>query len=313
VPGLLSPPCRVALSLLVALFLLLSGCSPPTAGSADGKIVAVATTTQIADLLKNVAGDKVIIRVIMKEGSNHHTFEPTTSDVKLLIDAQIIFENGVELDSWLDRLMESSGSTATRVVTSAGVDLLDLQHEGHVHAAGDPHIWHSTTNAKIMVANIARGMAAFDPENSAFYEQNAQAYTAQLVDLATEIHTLLDPIPEERRKLVTSHEAFGYFAKEFDLRIVGTVVIASESAEPSSRYVVQLVQKIRAEQVQVIFTETTIDPRLAEQIAQEAGVTIIPNLYSDTLSEPGGEADTYIKMMRYNATVIAAGLQGEEP
>jgi ABC-type Zn uptake system ZnuABC Zn-binding protein ZnuA len=303
----------VAALLILALHGLLAGCSDPVAQSPTGTIIAVATTTQIADLLHNVAGDKVEIRVIMKEGSNHHTFEPTTSDLKLLSDAQIIFANGVGLDSWLDQLIESSGSPATRVVTSEGVDLRDLSHEDHVHPDGDPHIWHSTENAKIMVANIARGMAAFDPANQTFYEQNAQAYTTQLDALAAEIRALLEPIPPERRKLVTSHEAFGYFAGQFDLRIVGTVIIASESSEPSSRYVVQLIQKIRQEQVSAIFTETTLDPRLAEQIAQEAGVKLIPNLYSDTLGEPGSEADTYIKMMRYNATVIAAGLQEDTP
>lgn len=301
--------------LLACLLLaaLLAGCAgAPAAPSAPAgnTVRAVATTAQIADLLAQIAGDKVEIRVIVKNGMNHHTFEPAASDVKELIDAQVVFESGAGLDRWVERLLESSNTTALRVDTSEGVRLQTFSQGGNsrLYPGGDPHYWHSPANTKVVVANIARGMAEVDPANQVFYEANAQAYTAQLEQLEQEIQGLIDTIPPERRKLVTSHEALGYFASQFGLRLVGTVTIGGQTMEPSSRQVAALIERIRAEQVPAIFTEATFDPRVAEQIAAEAGIKVIPNLYTDSLSEPGGEADTYIAMMRYNAQVIAAGL-----
>jgi zinc/manganese transport system substrate-binding protein len=298
---------RLAWLLLVTL---LAGCTAaPTTPTSD-LVRAVATTAQIADLLTQIAGDKVDIRVIVKNGMNHHTFEPTASDVKELVDAQIVFESGAGLDRWLDRLLASSNATAMRVDTSEGVQLQTFSQGGsnRLYPGGDPHYWHSPANTKIVVGNIARGMSEVDPANQAFYEANAQAYTAQLEELEQEIQALIDPIPPERRKLVTSHEALGYFASQFGLRLVGTITIGGQTAEPSSRQVAALIERIRAEQVPAIFTEATFDPQVAEQVAAEAGIEVIPNLYTDSLSDPGGEADTYIAMMRYNAQVIAAGL-----
>lgn len=300
---------NIVLVVLISLSLLLSSCGEVAPRNPGSKIKAVATTSHIADLLKNVAGDKVEISTVMKVGSNHHTFEPTTSDAKLLATAEIIFSNGAGLEYWLDDLIRSVGATAPKVTTSVGVRLQDLDHGTHIHPLGDPHIWHSTENVKKMVANIAFGLAQFDPVNKAFYETNAKAYTVELDKLTQEIKILIDQIPPQRRKLVTSHEAFGYFADQFGLTVVGTVIYASDKAEPTSQQITALIDKIKTEQVPAIFTETTINPRLAEQIAKEAGVKVIPNLYSDSLGAAGSEADTYLKMMLVNAKTFSEGLK----
>jgi zinc/manganese transport system substrate-binding protein len=203
---------RICAALLLgALFVgILAGCGDTVQRTPDGKIKVIATTMQIADFLANVGGDKLTITTIMKEGVNHHTYDPTASDVRVISEAQMIFMVGVGLevaqadrDQWL---------TGCAGVTSEGISLLDLQHTDHVHSDGDPHVWHNTMNAKQMVTNITAGLATFDPLNKAFYETNAQNYSGQIDALTKEIQAMIDTIPPARRKLVTSHEAFGYFA-----------------------------------------------------------------------------------------------------
>jgi ABC-type Zn uptake system ZnuABC Zn-binding protein ZnuA len=295
--------------LSVVLLTLATGCSSLRVWQTDN-IRAVASTTFIADFLREIAGDRVEIQTIMREGANHHAFEASIRDAKIVGTADIIFVNGIDLEGlWLERLVTSTETAAPIVVTSDGASRRTLLHSDHIHEDGDPHIWHSTENAKIIVENIAQGMIELDPDNRSFYEANATAYQAQLDELAEEITEILAVIPPERRKLVTSHEAFGYFADQFGLEVVGTIVIATQTQEPDRRQIEYIISRLVEFQVPAIFTETSINPRLAEQIALETGVALVPDLYSDSLGLPGSDGDTYIEMMLYNAGTIASGLR----
>jgi len=273
------------------------------------KIRVVASTTFIADFLKNIAGDRLEINVIMKEGANHHAFEPTIRDARIIGTSDIIFINGMSLEGgWLSDILISTDSEDKVVVTAEGIQSRPLVHTDHVHADGDPHVWHSTTNTQLIIKNITRGLVAYDPDNRAFYEANAEAYSIQIDELTEQIEAILAVVPPERRKLVTSHEAFGYFADQFGFEVIGTIVIATQSQEPDRRQMQSIIERIAYFEVPAIFTETTMNSRLAEQIANETGVQLIPDLYSDSLGVSGSEGDTYIKMMLYNARTIAAGL-----
>ncbi|MBZ0285117.1 MAG: metal ABC transporter substrate-binding protein [Anaerolineae bacterium] len=298
------------LFIVFILLFLLAGCTDIlNVWKTKDKIRAVATTTFIADFLKNIAGDHLEVNVIMKEGSNHHAFEPTIRDARIIGTSDIIFINGMSLEGeWLGQMLISIDSEDKVVVTAEGIQSRPLVHTDHVHADGDPHVWHSTINAQMVVDNITRGLVAYDPDNRAFYEANAEAYNAQLDELTEQVEAILAVVPTERRKLVTSHEAFGYFADQFGFEVIGTIIIATQSQEPDRRQMQSIIERIAYFEVPAIFTETTMNSRLAEQIANETGVQLVPNLYSDSLGTLGTEGDTYIKMMLYNARTIAAGL-----
>jgi zinc/manganese transport system substrate-binding protein/manganese/iron transport system substrate-binding protein len=299
------------------LITLLSACGDPTAPTTTGvigtpssvaKIKVVATTTQIGDFVKNVGGNRVELVTILKPGVAAHDYEPTSDDSKALAAAQIIFTNGVGLEEWLDKTIKNSGTKAIQVVTSDGIK--PRPGSNAEEKSGDPHIWFSTENAKKMLDNISTGLTKIDGAGKDFYEANAKSYKAQIDDMTKQVKILVDTIPADRRKLVTNHDAFGYFAEQFGIKIVGSVIPSFDStAEPSAQELKELVDKIKAEKVPAIFTETSINPKLAEQISKEAGVKIFSNLYGDTLGEAGSDGDTYLKMMLANANNIANGLK----
>ncbi|HEX2914615.1 MAG TPA: metal ABC transporter substrate-binding protein [Chloroflexia bacterium] len=287
-----------------------SNASQTTAGVA-GKLRVVATTTQLADFARNVGGERVEVTSILKPSADAHEYEPTAADSKALAASQLILKNGLGLDDWLDKTIQSSGTKALLVTASEGVKT--RKAEGSLveeFKNGDPHIWFSSDNAKKMVDNIATGLLKVDPSSSDIYQANASAYKAQLDQMAQQIKALIANIPAENRKLVTNHDAFGYFIDQFGLTFVGSVIPSMDStSEPSARDIEELVNKIKEQKVKAIFTEQSLNPRLAEQISREAGVKIYSNLYSDSLSEPGSDGDTYLKMMLSNARNIVAGLK----
>jgi ABC-type Zn uptake system ZnuABC Zn-binding protein ZnuA len=283
--------------------------SGTTSASTTTKIKVVGTTSVIADFIKNVGGDRVEARAIIKPGADAHEYEPTADDSKNIASAQIIFANGLHLEAWLDKTIKNSGTKGQLVVVSDGIKLIPKADDPEFKN-GDPHIWHSTVNAKQMVDNIAAGLAKVDPAGKDTYLANAKAYNAQIDTVTQQVKTLIDSIPAERRKLVTNHEAFTYFADQFGLTIVGSVIPSFDStAEPSAAELAELVKKIKAQKITAIFTENTINPKLAEQISKEAGVKIYANLYGDGLGEQGSAGDTYLKMMVANATNLANGLK----
>lgn len=305
------------LSLLLVLMYLLAACSEaatPTNGPATsqansaGKLKVVATTTQLGDFVKNVGGNRVDLVTILKPGADAHEYEPTADDSKALANAQVIFKNSLGLDDWMDKLLRNSGTKASLVVASEGVKL--RTSDNPEFKEGDPHVWFNPANAKKMVDNIAAGLAKADAVGAGTYQANATAYKEQIDAMAKQVKAEIESIPAANRKLVTNHDAFGYFVEEFGLTFVGSVVPSLDStAEPSAKDLQALVAKIKDQKVKAIFTESSINPKLAEQISKEAGVKIFSNLYADSLGEAGSDGDSYIKMMLSNAKNIAAGLK----
>jgi ABC-type Zn uptake system ZnuABC Zn-binding protein ZnuA len=311
----------VVLGLILALLLAACGttATPAINPATGGKIKAVATTTIIGDLVKNVAGDKVDLTVTLKPGVDPHDYEPTANDSKAFADALIIFANGAGLEEWLDKTISSSGTKATKVLVTDNIKLLEGEEhkegekkegEKKEEHANDPHVWQSPDNAKIMVDNIVAGLAKVDAANKATYEANAKTYKGKLDETATEMKKLLDQVPADRRKLVTNHEAFAYFAQQFNYKIVGTVFSTFDTtSEPSAKDLAELVTKIKSEKVPAIFTENTTNPKLAEQISKDAGVKVVTNLYTDSLGIAGSDGDTYLKMLLANAKSISTALK----
>jgi len=314
----------------------------PTTPTPPG-LKAVATFSIIADLVQNVAGEKIELLVLVGRETDSHEYEPTPSDAAKLADAQLIFENGLMFETWLDRLYEASGSRARRIVLSEGINPRPFDHEhgeeghehgeeghshegdkaaGHGHGEGkaddhahehgefDPHVWQDVRNAIQMVRNIAQALSEADPANADFYAANAQAYIATLEALDEEIVGLVEQLPEDRRRLVTSHEALGYFADRYGFKLVGTVLgtLSAEAREPSAQDIARLAEAIKAEGAKVIFLENVTNPQLVDRVAREAGVAIGPSLYTDALGAPGSPGATYVEMMRFNARAIVEAL-----
>jgi ABC-type Zn uptake system ZnuABC Zn-binding protein ZnuA len=301
---------RIALlaACLAALVLAAAGCSGADgAGSGDGgRLRVVATTTQVADLAANVGGDRVQVTSLLKPGVDAHDYEPSPADLDAIARADVVLENGVGLEEWLDDTIQASGFDGPVVDTSQGVRLRMVGGEP------DPHIWQNPRNAQVMAANIERGLARVEPAAAGAFQANLAAYTRQLQALDAEIQRQIDSLAN--RKLVTNHDAFAYYLDRYGLELVGSVIPSFDSAaELSGRDLRDLVAKVRATGVRAIFSETTLPPRAAEAIGREAGVKVVVGedaLYGDALGPPGSDADTYLKMLRHNTTTIVSNLSG---
>jgi ABC-type Zn uptake system ZnuABC Zn-binding protein ZnuA len=301
---------RVALVAAVVAALLAAGCSGSggAAGDRDGdrRLRVVATTTQVADLAANVGGDRVRVTGLLKPGIDPHDYEPSPADIDAIAHADLVLENGVGLEAWLGDTIDGSGFDGPVVDTSQGVRLR------MVGGAPDPHIWQDPGNAERMAANIERGLAAAEPSAAGAFRANLAAYTKDLRALDAEVQRQVDSLAN--RKVVTDHDAFGYYLDRYGLELVGSVIPSFDSsAELSGRDIRNLVAKVRAAGVKAIFSETTLPPRAAETIGREAGVKVVTGddaLYGDSLGPPGSDGDTYLKMIRHNTATIVGNLSG---
>jgi ABC-type Zn uptake system ZnuABC Zn-binding protein ZnuA len=302
---------RVALVAACLAALLASGCAGPGgAGNGDGadggELRVVATTTQVADLAANVGGDRVRVTSLLRPGVDAHDYEPSPADIDALAHADLVLQNGVGLEEWLGDIIESSGFDGPVVDTSQGVRLRQVDGEP------DPHIWQNPGNAQVMAANIERGLAAADPAGAAAYQAGLAAYTKELRALDDEVEGQVGSLAN--RKVVTNHDAFGYYLDRYGLELVGSVIPSFDSsAELSGRDIRDLVAKIEATRVKAVFSETSLPPRAAETIGREAGVRVVVGsdaLYGDALGPPGSDGDTYLKMIRHNTATIVSNLSG---
>ena len=302
---------RVALVAACLAALLASGCAGPGgAGNGDGadggELRVVATTTQVADLAANVGGDRVRVTSLLRPGVDAHDYEPSPADIDALAHADLVLQNGVGLEEWLGDIIESSGFDGPVVDTSQGVRLRQVDGEP------DPHIWQNPGNAQVMAANIERGLAAADPAGAAAYQAGLAAYTKELRALDAEVERQVGSLAN--RKVVTNHDAFGYYLDRYGLELVGSVIPSFDSsAELSGRDIRDLVAKIEATRVKAVFSETSLPPRAAETIGREAGVRVVVGedaLYGDALGPPGSDGDTYLKMIRHNTATIVSNLSG---
>jgi ABC-type Zn uptake system ZnuABC Zn-binding protein ZnuA len=306
---------RGTLTALAGGLLALSGlaaCSAASPATGADTIGVVATTTQLGDFARTVGGDKVSVTQILQPNVDPHDYEATPADISAVANAKVVLRNGVGLDRWLDATVTAAGYSGPVVDTSKGVSI----HAGtdEAEADGDPHIWQNPLNAKIMVDNIASALAAADGTNTAYYQANATAYKQRLDQLDADITAQMATVPPAQRKLVTNHDAFGYYVERYQLEFVGSIIPSFDtSAELSGTQIQDLVAKIKETGVKAIFSESSLPPKTAETIAEQAGVTVEAgedSLYADTLGPAGSAGETYLEAMRHNTSVIVKALGG---
>jgi zinc/manganese transport system substrate-binding protein len=264
------------------------------------KLMAVASISIIGDLAHNVGGERVEVTTLVGPNGDAHVYEPPPSDAKKLGAAAIIFVNGLALEGWMTRLVAASGSKAPIVVVTKGIKPRRIEDEDKPgHMVTDPHAWQSVANAKIYVANIRDGLAAIDPAGKAIYAADATAYLDELDKLEREVRAAIASIPADRRKIITTHDAFGYFGDAYGMTFIAPEGVATD-AEPSAKDVAKIIAQIKKQKIPAVFMENITDPRMMKEIARDSGTRIGGTLYSDALSAADGPAATYIDMMRHN-------------
>jgi zinc/manganese transport system substrate-binding protein len=279
----------------------------------------VASFSILGDLVLQVGGDRIQLTQLVGPDGDAHVYHPSPRDVRRVAEAKLVVANGLGFEGWMGRLVESSGFRGQLVIASEGIELQDWEgaekshlHDGHEHeapppSAPDPHAWLSVENVRHYVANIAAALALADSAHALTYQQNARRYDAELTALDKEIQEMFATIPMARRTLVTSHDAFGYFANRYQI-IMQAPQGVNTKQKPSAAGVARIIRQIRLEGVTALFMENITDPRQIRQIARETDATIGGTLYSDALA-PSGAASDYIGLMRHNAHTIFKALQ----
>lgn len=280
-----------------------SGVVPATA---QDKVKIVTTFSILADLAKNVGGERVEIASLVGPGGDAHVYAPSPADAKKLADARIVVTNGLGFEGWITRLIKSSGSKAPVVVASKGVTPRKAKG-GHGHDDADPHAWQSVANVKIYVGNIRDGLVAADSAGKGVYEANAAAYLGKLDALDREVKDRLAKIPSDRRRIITTHDAFGYFKVAYGIDFIAPQGVSTDS-EASARDIARIIGQIKKQKIPAVFLENVTDARLLRRIADETGARIGGTLYSDALTDEKGDAPTYIDMIRHNIRTLSAAL-----
>jgi zinc/manganese transport system substrate-binding protein len=289
-----------------------SAISPASAQEKAAKLKVVATFSILGDFARNVGGNEVDVTSLVGPNGDIHVYPPTPADAEAVRNARLVIVNGLGLEGWLPRLVESSGGNATTVVTTHGIvprtiTAGEILSRDNGAFAPDPHAWQSVPNAEIYVVNIRNAMVAADPANAATYRANAAAYLTKLEALDHDVREAVARIPINRRKVISTHDAFGYFAAAYDITFVAPEGVSTET-EPSARDIATIITQIKKETIPAVFLENVSDPRLMRQIAFETGAAIGGTLYSDSLTNESGEAPTYIAMVRHNISAIASAL-----
>ncbi|WP_295845405.1 metal ABC transporter substrate-binding protein [Tardiphaga sp.] len=268
---------------------------------AQEKVDVVASFSILGDIVKNVGGDRVSVTTLIGPNGDAHVFTPSPLDAKKIADARLVVVNGLGFEGWLPRLVKSAGGTAVIVTATHGI----APRERDAHA--DPHAWQSVINAKIYVANIRAALVAVDPAGEAAYKAHADAYLARLDVLDGEVRTAMAAISEARRQVISSHDAFGYFAAAYGVTFIAPQGVSTE-AEPSARDIARIITQIKAANIPAVFLENISDPRLMRRISAETGAKIGGTLYSDSLTQENGDAPTYIDMVRHNIKALTSAL-----
>jgi ABC-type Zn uptake system ZnuABC Zn-binding protein ZnuA len=299
---------------IAALFLAACGSAP---SRDDGALSVLASTTFLADIAQNVAGDRVTVESLMPVGADPHSYQATPSDVAKIAESNVLILNGVEYEHFIETLLENAGGERVIVESAAGLTPHQMEeHEGEEHAegeeeheAGDPHMWLDPNLVITYVENIRDGLSQADPEGVEIYKSNADSYIAQLKELDSWIVEQVNTVPAERRLLVTNHEAMGYFSERYGFEVTGSVIPSfSSNAAPSAQEMAGLIDEIKRLGAPAIFLDTADNNVLAQQIADETGVMIIDDLHLESLTG-GAPAPTYIDMMKHNVTKIVEALK----
>jgi len=284
--------------ILVFAVLMLLGAWP---ARAQVPVPVVASFSILGDFVRNVGGERVAVTTLVGANSDVHVYTPSPADAKKISDAKLLIINGLGLEGWLPRLVQSSGGKAAVVTATAGITPRRLGSEA------DPHAWQSADNARIYVGNIRDGLIAADPAGADAYRTNASAYLAKLDALDREVQGAVARIPEGRRKVISTHDAFGYFAAATGIAFIAPQGVSTES-EPSARDIAAIITQIKAAKIPAVFLENITDPRLMRRIAAETGASIGGTLYSDSLTAENGDAPTYIDLVRHNIKALTSAL-----
>ncbi len=299
-PSKMKAPLKKCLMLLAALLVS----SPAVSGvSMAAPVKVVASFSVLGDLVKEIGGGDVDVTTLVGPNGDVHVFEPTPADARAIKAAQLVVINGLGLEGWMPRLFQSTGYQGPVVVATEGI----LPRMGFGDGGLDPHAWQNVANVKRYVATIAEGLSKVDAAHHPDYQARLSTYLTKLEALETDVRAAFAAIPLGKRKIITSHDAFGYYGDAYGLLLLAPVGLSTE-AEPSARTVASLIDQIRKEQVKAIFIENMNDPRLVKRIVEDAGATVGGELFSDALSPPEGPAATYLQMIHNNTVLITGAL-----
>jgi ABC-type Zn uptake system ZnuABC Zn-binding protein ZnuA len=293
--------------ILTFLALSLTACGgSPASDSPESAPLVLASTSFLADIARNVAGNRLQIDSLLPIGADPHSYQPTPRDASLIARSKLLILNGAEYEHFIESLLENAGGEREIIEASAGIRPRDDAESEH---GVDPHFWLDPNLVIVYVENIREGLAHFDPNGASVYRSNADAYITQLKDLDTWIVEQVNQMPNEKRLLVTNHEAMGYFAERYGFTVVGTVVESfSSGASPSAGQMASLIDQIRSSGAPAIFLDAGDNAALAEQIAKETGVRVVTDLHLESLTR-GAPAATYLDMMKYNVSLIVEALK----
>jgi zinc/manganese transport system substrate-binding protein len=282
---------------LICLALVAAACP----ARAQERLDVVASFSILGDLVRNVGGERVSVTTLVGPDGDVHVYTPAPADAKKIADAKLLVINGLGLEGWLPRLVQSAGNKATIVTASQGVAPRRLGSDA------DPHAWQSVANARVYVTNIRDALVAADPADAATFRANAEAYLAKLDTLDREVREAVAQIPQGRRKVISTHDAFGYFASAYGIEFVAPLGVSTES-EASARDIAGIITQIKTAKIPAVFLENITDPRLMQRIASETGARVGGTLYSDSLTGEKGDAPTYIDMVRHNIKALTSAL-----
>jgi zinc/manganese transport system substrate-binding protein len=268
---------------------------------ATERLNVVASFSILGDFVRTIGGDNVSLTTLVGPDSDVHVYTPTPSDAKTVADARLLVVNGLGLEGWLPRLLQSSASKAQSVVASTGIAPLKLGSDA------DPHAWQSVANAKLYVANIRDALISADAADAEAFRSRAAHYLAELDALDAEVRAAIEKIPPERRKVISTHDAFGYFAAAYGIAFIAPLGVSTET-EPSARDIANIIAQVRVEKIPAVFLENISDDRLVGRIAAETGARIGGTLFSDSLTGEKGDAPTYIAMVRHNIKALTSAL-----
>jgi len=296
----------IAASTLVPLRLAPAGLVPSTARATE-KLRVVASFSILADLTQQVGGDAVLVEALVGPDGDVHVYEPRPRDLRMLMVAGLVVRNGLRLEGWMDRLTSAADFKGKVVVAADNVTPRTMR-EASGTIATDPHAWQDPANAILYVRAIADGLIAADPANAGLYRDSAERYAAQIVRADTWIESTLAPIPPGQRRIITTHDAFGYYGARYGIEFLSAEGISTEF-EPSAKAIAALVRQIKRENARVVFIENMTDPRMAQMLARETSAMLGATVFSDALSSPGGPAATYLDMLHHNTTLFAAAMR----
>ena len=303
-----------ALSALPRRFLLASLTALALLGQhshAQDKIPVTASFSILGDLVRVVGGDRVAVTTLVGPDADAHAFEPKPTDAKTIVRSKLLVINGLGFEPWAGKLAKSAGYKGATLVASTGVKakkMADADDHGHGHAESDPHAWQNPNHVVTYVKNIAAALTQADPAGAATFEANAVAYTKELQAFDSWAKAQISGVAPAKRKVITSHDAFGYFAAHYGVTFLAPQGVNTDT-EPSAKQVAQLIKQIQREKIRAVFVENMANPKLVAQLSKDAGATVGASLYADALSAPEQPGSTYLQMMRHNVTQLVAGMQ----